>query len=75
MAASPSISIAIIGSGGAGALTTGNFLLELAWRSSACPPVWLLGPSLQARCLVCHSLISNPRGALTDVKERQKNVF
>jgi 2-oxoglutarate ferredoxin oxidoreductase subunit alpha len=30
MAASPSISIAIIGSGGAGALTTGNFLLELA---------------------------------------------
>src|SRR3974390_1849186 len=30
MSASPSISIAIIGSGGAGALTTGNFLLELA---------------------------------------------
>jgi 2-oxoglutarate/2-oxoacid ferredoxin oxidoreductase subunit alpha len=30
MAASPSISIAIIGSGGAGALTTGNFLLEVA---------------------------------------------
>ena len=30
MAASPSISIAIIGSGGAGALTTGDFLLEAA---------------------------------------------
>src|SRR3974390_2282330 len=30
MAASPSISIAIVGSGGAGALTTGNFLLEVA---------------------------------------------
>jgi len=30
MDASPSISIAIIGSGGAGALTTGNFLLEAA---------------------------------------------
>ena len=30
MAASPSISIAIIGSGGAGALTTGDFLLETA---------------------------------------------
>ena len=30
MVASPSISIAIIGSGGAGALTTGNFLLEVA---------------------------------------------
>ena len=30
MAASPSISIAIIGSGGAGALTTGNLLLEAA---------------------------------------------
>ena len=30
MAASPSISIAVIGSGGAGALTTGNFLLEVA---------------------------------------------
>ena len=28
MAASPSISIAIVGSGGAGALTTGNSLLE-----------------------------------------------
>ena len=30
MAASPSISIAIVGSGGAGALTTGNSLLETA---------------------------------------------
>jgi 2-oxoglutarate ferredoxin oxidoreductase subunit alpha len=30
MAALPSISIAIVGSGGAGALTTGNFLLEVA---------------------------------------------
>ncbi len=30
MAASPSISIAIVGSGGAGALTTGNLLLEAA---------------------------------------------
>jgi 2-oxoglutarate ferredoxin oxidoreductase subunit alpha len=30
MAASPSISIAILGSGGAGALTTANFLLEIA---------------------------------------------
>jgi 2-oxoglutarate ferredoxin oxidoreductase subunit alpha len=30
MATSPSISIAILGSGGAGALTTGNFLLEVA---------------------------------------------
>ncbi len=30
MAASPSISIAIIGSGGAGALTTGDSLLETA---------------------------------------------
>jgi 2-oxoglutarate ferredoxin oxidoreductase subunit alpha len=28
MAASPSISIAVVGSGGAGALTTGNSLLE-----------------------------------------------
>ena len=30
MGASPSISIAIVGSGGAGALTTGNSLLEAA---------------------------------------------
>ena len=43
MAASPSISIAIVGSGGAGALTTGNSLLEsgqrrrLAWPFYAHP--------------------------------------
>ena len=30
MGASPSISVAIVGSGGAGVLTTGNFLLEAA---------------------------------------------
>ena len=43
MAASPGISIAIVGSGGAGALTTGNSLLEsgqrrrLVWAFYAAP--------------------------------------
>ena len=48
MAASPSISIAIVGSGGAGALTTGNSLLE-----AACAAGWYglftrtLGPQIR----------------------------
>jgi 2-oxoglutarate/2-oxoacid ferredoxin oxidoreductase subunit alpha len=48
MAASPSISVAIIGSGGAGALTTGNSLLE-----AACAAGWhglftrTLGPQIR----------------------------
>jgi 2-oxoglutarate/2-oxoacid ferredoxin oxidoreductase subunit alpha len=48
MAASPSISIAIVGSGGAGALTTGNSLLE-----AACATGWhglftrTLGPQIR----------------------------
>ncbi|MGB7615943.1 MAG: 2-oxoacid:acceptor oxidoreductase family protein, partial [Pseudolabrys sp.] len=48
MAASPSVSVAIVGSGGAGALTTGNSLLE-----AACAAGWhglftrTLGPQIR----------------------------